>query len=212
MSIDQIRGALDTYQPVLVDREVERRAAVALVLREDRGHPEVLLIHRADKDGDPWSGHMAFPGGRVDPEDRSLDHAARRETLEEVGVPLDGAVPLGRIDDLQGRNAGQPNSMVISAFVYHLAEPTGDLVLQESEVQHAFYFPLWELANPERHVRRVFHETGDWEFPGIVVGDPDRHVVWGLTYRFVEVLFAAVARPFPDNWGEGIDPNHPEGK
>ncbi len=203
MTIKLIRGALEGYQPTLVEQEAARRAAVALVLREDRGQPEVLLIHRADKDGDPWSGHMAFPGGRVDPDDQSLDHAARRETLEEVGVPLDGARTLGRIDDLQGRNAGQPNSMVISAFVYQLTEPPGDLVLQESEVQHAFYFPLWELANPDRHVRRAFHQTGDWEFPGIMVGDSDRHVVWGLTYRFIEVFYAAVARPFPSNWSDG---------
>ena len=211
MSIQQIRGALSAYEPVLVERETQRRAAVALVLREDRGQPEVLLIHRADKDGDPWSGHMAFPGGREDPADPSLDHAARRETFEEVGLSLEDAVPLGRIDDLQGRSTGRPNGMVISAFVYHVSEPPPELVLQTSEVQSAFFFPLWELANPERHVRRRFHETGSWEFPGIIVGAPDRHVVWGLTYRFIEVLYAAIGRPFPQNWTEAQDPTHPEG-
>ena len=213
MSIQEIRSALERYEPVLVERESARRAAVAVVLREDRGQPEVLLIHRADKDGDPWSGHMAFPGGRLDPEDESLEHAARRETFEEVGLPMASAVALGRIDDLQGRNAGRPNAMVISAFVFQLREaPPPDLVLQASEVQEAFFFPLWELGNPRHHVRRSFHETGSWEFPGIVVGEPDRHVVWGLTYRFIEVLYAAVGRPFPDNWPQGSDPSHPEGR
>ena len=199
MTIPEIRSALDRYEPVLVDHETGRRAAVAVVLRADRGLPEVLLIHRADKDGDPWSGHMAFPGGRVDPDDESLEHAARRETFEEVGLPLDTAVAFGRIDDLQGRHAGRPNGMVISAFVYQLREPPPAFVLQTSEVQSAFFFPLWELASRERQVRRKFHETGSWEFPGIVVGEPDRHVVWGLTYRFIEVLYAAVGRPFPDD-------------
>jgi hypothetical protein len=51
-------------------------------------------------------------------------------------------------------------------------------------------------------VRRAFHGTGSFEFPGIVVGEPDRHVVWGLTYRFLEVFFRALGRPFPDSWGE----------
>ncbi len=212
MSIDQIRRGLQDYEPTLVDDDVERRAAVAVVLRERRGEPEVLLIHRADKDGDPWSGHMAFPGGRMDPEDPHIEFVARRETFEEVGVSLDRAPVLGRIDDLQGRNAGKPNSMVISAFVYHVAEPPAQLVLEEAEVQGAFFFPLWEMANPDRHVRRQFHETGEWEFPGIVVGDPDLHVVWGLTYRFIEVLYGAVGRTFPGGWAEGWDPQRPEGR
>jgi len=212
MSVQNIRRELARYRPTLVEDGVERRAAVAVVLREDRGTPEVLLIHRADKESDPWSGHMAFPGGRVDPDDPSVEYAARRETFEEVGLSLEGVQPLGRIDDLQGRNAGQPNGMVISAFVYHVGAPPGELVLQESEVQSAFFFPLWELANPKRHVRRKFHQTGTWEFPGIVVGDPERHVVWGLTYRFIEVLYGAVGRSFPEGSAGGVDPAHPEGR
>ncbi|MGI9431569.1 MAG: NUDIX hydrolase [Myxococcota bacterium] len=204
MSISEISSALAGYEPDLIGPEPEHRAAVAVVLREDRGVPEILLIHRADKDGDPWSGHMAFPGGRVDPGDETLDHAARRETHEEVGVSLAGVPLLGRIDDLQGRRAGRPSGMVISAFVYHLHEPPPGLILQESEVQNAFFFPLWELGNPERHVRRQFHETGDWEFPGIVVGEPERHVVWGLTYRFIEVFYGAVGRNFPKGWDREV--------
>ena len=55
---------------------------------------------------------------------------------------------------------------------------------------------------PARQVRRAFRGTGSFEFPGIVVGAPDRHVVWGLTYRFLEVFFRALGRPFPDSWRE----------
>ena len=207
MSIEDIRRRLAGYRPTLVE-EAERQAAVAVVLSEQRGRPEVLLIHRAEKEEDPWSGHMAFPGGRVDLEDPTLEFAARRETHEEVGLSLAGAEPLGRLDDLQGRRGGHPNGMVISAFVYHLPDP-GELVLQESEVQHAFFFPFHELANPERHIRRQFRETGSFEFPGIVVGHPERHVVWGLTYRFIEVMHGALGRTFPEGWEDERAPGEP---
>ncbi|MCA9639821.1 MAG: NUDIX domain-containing protein, partial [Myxococcales bacterium] len=65
-----------------------RFAAVAAVLRPTDADTEVLLIRRAEHEGDPWSGHMAFPGGRHDPTDPDLLTTARRETLEEVGLDL----------------------------------------------------------------------------------------------------------------------------
>ncbi|MFN7699333.1 MAG: NUDIX domain-containing protein [Deltaproteobacteria bacterium] len=52
---------------------VRGRAAVAAILRERApGAPEVLFIRRAEKPGDPWSGHMAFPGGKQEPGDPDL--------------------------------------------------------------------------------------------------------------------------------------------
>jgi len=200
--IDEIRRALSGYEPALAKRDSERHASVALVLREGRAQgAEILFIERAEKEGDPWSGHMAFPGGRVDSSGESPEQAAVRETLEEVGLSLAGGERLGRLDDLEGRHAGRASGMVISAFVYHLPEP-GALVRQESEVREAFWVPVRTLVEPTRQVRRAFHGSGSFEFPGIVVGEPDRHVVWGLTYRFIEVFFRALGRPLPSQWGE----------
>jgi len=200
--IDEIRRALAGYEPALAKRAGERHASVALVLRDGAGSgAEILFIERAEKEGDPWSGHMAFPGGRVDLPDESAEQAAVRETLEEVGLSLAGAERLGRLDDLEGRHAGRAHGMVISAFVYHLEQP-GALVMQASEVREAFWVPVRELVEPARLVRRSFHGTGSFEFPGIVVGEPDRHVVWGLTYRFLEVFFRVLGKPFPDQWSE----------
>jgi ADP-ribose pyrophosphatase YjhB (NUDIX family) len=199
--IEEIRRALSVYQPTLSQREMERRASVALVLREVAAHgPEILFIERAEKHGDPWSGHMAFPGGRVEVAGETAEQAAVRETLEEVGLVLAEGGRLGRLDDLEGRHAGRPPGMLISAFVYHLDAP-GELVPQQSEVREAFWVPVRSLVEPARQVRRAFRGTGSFEFPGIVVGEPDRHVVWGLTYRFLEVFFRAIGRPFPDQWG-----------
>ena len=194
--LDQIRRSFVSHEPALIDdRPGLRRAGVAMILRENAGRPEVLFIERARHEGDPWSGHMAFPGGRMDPADVSVQTAAEREALEEVGVSLEGAERIGRLDDLQGRHAGRTNQLVISGFVFHHPDPGA---LQPNyEVEDCFWFPLADLEDPSRHVERAFRETGSMRFPGVIVGDPDRHVVWGLTHRFLQVFWTTLGRPFP---------------
>jgi 8-oxo-dGTP pyrophosphatase MutT (NUDIX family) len=194
MRLDEIRRALERHAPLeLADAEA-RRAAVAMVLAERDAGPSVLFIERASRAGDPWSGHMAFPGGRVDPGDAHPREAAERETLEEVGLSLRGAEWIGRLDDKQGNPRIHP-ALVISAFVYALPEPA---VLElNHEVREAFWFPLRALQDPERHTAYRAHTV---EFPGILIGEPERHVVWGLTYSFLESFFRAVGRPLPNRW------------
>jgi 8-oxo-dGTP pyrophosphatase MutT (NUDIX family) len=197
ISLDQIRRSLAAHAAVELPADGVRHAAVAIVLAEGRSGAEVLFIERARVVGDPWSGHMAFPGGRVEPDDPSGQHAAERETLEEVGLSLIGAELLGRLDDKTGNPRTHPE-LVISAFVY-LARAPGELVIN-SEVQDAFWFPLDGLLDRARHVQYTAH--GEFEFPGILVGEPDRHVVWGLTYSFLESFFSVLGSPLPDRWTE----------
>jgi len=199
-TLEDIRRTLAGHEPELVAAQPRRHAAVAMILREADPGPEVLFIERAKRRGDPWSGHMAFPGGRIEPVDRDARDAAERETLEEVGLSLAGAEPLGRLGDLRGRHAGRPDAaMVVSAFVYHASE-TEPLRLN-GEVAHAFWFPLRALAEAERQVDFTVARGTEVRFPGIRVGE-DRHVVWGLTYRFLEVFHELVGRPLPDRWSE----------
>jgi 8-oxo-dGTP pyrophosphatase MutT (NUDIX family) len=193
--IEDVRDVLARHQPVT--REAPARAAVAVVLRPERSGADVLLIERARKAGDPWSGHMAFPGGRQDPEDPSPRATAERETLEEVGLDLAGAELLGRLDDLEGRQAGRPVGLAISAFVYGVPDPPR-LVPNEEEVESAFWVPLEHLLASERHVDYRFeHELGSLTMPGIRVGDAEPHVVWGLTYRFLETFFELLGHRLP---------------
>ena len=193
--LDLIRKALEGHRPRL--RPAERQAAVALVLRGGAAGPEILFIERAEHPEDPWSGHMAFPGGRVDPGDPSPRSAAERETAEEVGLDLAGAEVLGRLDDLEGRHAGRPAGLVISAFVYHVGDPPR--LRPNQEVREALWVPVRQVLDPERHIDFRFPRYPESmpAFPGIVVGDPERHVVWGLTYRFLERFFEIVGRPLP---------------
>jgi 8-oxo-dGTP pyrophosphatase MutT (NUDIX family) len=194
MRLDEIRRALDAHAPLeLADAEA-RRAAVAMVLAEHEGDPSVLFIERASRSGDPWSGHMAFPGGRVEPGDAHVRQAAERETAEEVGLSLADAECIGRLDDKQGNPRTNP-SLVISAFVYRLPEPAA--LAPNHEVREAFWFPLRALQDPRRHVPYRAHTI---DFPGILIGQPQRHVVWGLTYSFLESFFRAVGWPLPNRW------------
>jgi 8-oxo-dGTP pyrophosphatase MutT (NUDIX family) len=197
-SLEQIRRRFEGHEPSLLSVSGKSQAAVAILLRERDIGPEVLFIERATRHGDPWSGHMAFPGGRVDPEDAHPQGAAERETLEEVGISLSGAEVLGQLDDLRGRHAASPDhAMVISAFVYRVADP-GPLN-PNWEVADAFWFSLAGLVDSAHHVdyptphRRMI-------YPGIRVGEADGHIVWGLTYRFIEVFFQVVGCPLPNRW------------
>jgi 8-oxo-dGTP pyrophosphatase MutT (NUDIX family) len=187
-----VRHALARHAPRVLD--ARRRAAVAMVLHEragDSGGAEVLFIERARHPTDPWSGHMAFPGGRVDPEDTGPQAAAERETREEVGLDLAGAEALGRLDDLR---AGIPlvAPLILSAFVYRVDERRE--LRPNYEVQSAFWVPVAALLDPARHVG---WRWGPARVPGILVGEPDRHVVWGLTYQLLDGFFRLVGRPLP---------------
>jgi len=195
-SVAEIRSALSAHEPETLPAPPTGHAAVAVIVREIAGVPEVLFIERAKREGDPWSGHMAFPGGRLDPADEDARNAAERETLEEVGVSLADAEALGRLDDLRGHPAAaRSGAAVISAFVYHVVDP-GPLK-PNREVEQAFWFPLASLFDPERRVEYPV-TWGGLRYPGILVGEPERHVVWGLTYRFLEVFFEIIGRPLPN--------------
>lgn len=200
MDIHHLRTRLAAHTPERVDTRDRDRASVAIVLRQGPDSAEVLLIERAIREGDPWSGHMAFPGGRLERADRSTRGAAARETFEEVGVDLAGAEYLGRLDDRVG-NPRISRRLVISAHAFHLEEHQG-FALQEDEVRTAFWFPIAGLLDEERRVEHVIPEMPDVRFPGILVGEPDRHVVWGLTFRILDQLFDVIGHPFGEEWGD----------
>jgi 8-oxo-dGTP pyrophosphatase MutT (NUDIX family) len=196
--IEDIRRNLGEYTPRILSAGQSQKAAVAVVLREGEDRrPELLFIKRAHHPADPWSGHMAFPGGRIDLADATTRSAAERETLEEVGLSLEEAERLGRLDDLEGlKGGGRPAGIVISAFVYHYGS-RGSLRTNH-EVEEAFWVSLSVLSDPARRVEYHHPLLGAETYPGILVGDPDRHVVWGLTYRFVETFLSVAGRALPN--------------
>lgn len=184
-----LRAAPATPAPA---RELE--AAVALLLRPGTDL-DLLLIRRAQRETDPWSGHVALPGGRRDPDDADLVHTARRETLEEVGVDvaMDGAL-LGQLEPV-APSSGRLPSLSITPYVFVVGhEP--ELTLSEHEVDAAVWVPLAALRD-ERAAGEILIEIegGSHRFPSLTYED---YVVWGLTLRvlhhFLDVVRAAEIR------------------
>ncbi len=165
-----------------------RLAAVSAVLRVVNGEPELLFIKRAELERDPWSGHMAFPGGRLEPGDASLEVTALRETQEELALDLSQGRILGRLDDLAPRSRSLP-PMIIRPFVA-IVEP--DVTLTPSdEVAATFWVPLAHLLHESSTAEHVMDVSGvRATFPAFRV---EQHIVWGLTERIVRQLLALVS-------------------
>jgi len=157
---------------------------------------KLLFIERASSPQDPWSGHMAFPGGRRDVGDGSLQDAAEREVLEEIGIQLQNQDFLGRFDDMHGRHAGKRIGLVISSFVYFL-EYLPETVANH-EVEEVLWVPVANLLDQNRRVAYKHPLDDNLSYPGIKVGWRKSHVVWGLTYRFLYAFFNAAQIPLPE--------------
>ena len=164
-----------------------RRAAVAVILREAPRGPEVLFIRRAEHPQDPWSGHMAFPGGREEPSDTDLLETAVRETREEVSLDLAASARLlGRLDELPVTARGKRTGMTVAPFVFEL---TGEVELAHNyEVSEVLWAPLEPLYRG--HCATKFRYELGGEHVDLPAHDVDGRIVWGLTHRMLEALFA----------------------
>ncbi|HEX9279275.1 MAG TPA: CoA pyrophosphatase [Gemmatimonadales bacterium] len=187
-AIERVQRLLAGRRPVEAAPEPDAQpAAVAIILHEGSDGLAAVFIKRAVRTGDPWSGQVAFPGGRRDPADADLLATAIREAREEVGVDLRGATLLGALDDLQPRTPTLP-PVVVRPYVF--AVPTRPTLATSDEVQRVFWIPFRRLGEPG--VRREVTLTlrgGQRTFPAYDLGED---VIWGMTERiltpFVELL------------------------
>ena len=175
---------LEAHDPKEVNDEGARRAAVAIVFRMGAAdEPEVFFIQRAEYEGDPWSGHIAFPGGREEKDDETLADTAIREVFEETGINLGDAELVAALDDLHPRHVRLP-AVVVRPFVF-LAGDVPEPVLS-SEVADCFWVPLSALLD-----RSVWKDAtvraGDTEISRIAFHHRG-YVVWGMTERILSGL------------------------
>ena len=174
----RLTAALAEFEPSLIEANGRRQAAVALLLRErDRGL-ELLVIRRAENEHDPWSGHMALPGGGYEPGDSSVYDTARRETLEEIGIDLDEGQFLGRLDDVGPRR--MPGQLVVSTVVVAIDAEPGPL--DQREVVEAFWVPVDSLVDETVEIPDF---PGSW--PAFTY--KDHYIIWGLTHRILTQLW-----------------------
>jgi 8-oxo-dGTP pyrophosphatase MutT (NUDIX family) len=197
VDMDAVRRAFGSEKTDAFDAApTGRHAVVAAILRDSPRGPEVLLIRRAEHELDPWSGHMALPGGHGDAVDDSLAATALREVAEEVGLDLlEHAELLGRLPEV----IALPRQLTIYPLVFAL-ESGHEPRANPAEVQEVVWASLEHLSSPsaqsshELSVRREGHH-----FPAFDVGG---RVVWGLTYRILGDLLRTLRRG--DTAGPGL--------
>jgi 8-oxo-dGTP pyrophosphatase MutT (NUDIX family) len=198
----QIRAALlDPPAIRLPDSECETRAAVTLLLAPDAViEPETtslaglarrpvsgLFVIRATWEGDPWSGHVALPGGRAEPSDTDLIDTARRETWEETDIQLGRDSFLGILNEIHPRSAHLP-SIGVTPFVAWL--PVRPPITASHEIAGHIWVPIRDLAAPERRSTLTRAEPTQRLFPTIEYAG---EVIWGLTHAVIENFLDRVA-------------------
>ncbi len=156
---------------------------MAIILVESStGSPELLLIRRAVKEGDPWSGQMGLPGGRRDTADGDLLDTVTREVLEETRIDLGAGTLMGELDDFQPRNPLLPK-VIVRPFVFGL--PTRPEVIPNQEVALHLWASIDTLAGSSERTEVEIH--GNRRIVDAYLLGPAKtpHVVWGMTHRIL---------------------------
>ena len=185
--LEPMKRALKTARPKRRWwRRWTKRAAVAMILHQtDHDGVEVMMIKRAEKEGDPWSGHMAFPGGRMDPEDEHGLATAKRETFEEVGVMLDECSRcIGRLSDITGRAHKRRRPMVVTPYVFEVEKRPPTRI--NHEVAEIVWVPLSYLSDHNNRERMT------WQRKKISLNLPcyfyQGRRIWGLSLLMLDEL------------------------
>ncbi len=176
---EHVRGRLAARVPQRVDASGGIEAAVAVVLAAGpSGALDILLIKRAEREGDPWSGQMALPGGRRERGDPDLLTTARREAREETGIVLGPGELLGELDDLEPRTRILP-PVVVRPFVFGL--PARPEIRASDEVELHLWTVFDALMERESETEVTIRDTSRI-VPAFLLGT---HVVWGMTHRIL---------------------------
>ena len=166
-------------------RPLMKRSAVAMILQVQAGELHILMIKRAEREGDPWSGHMAFPGGRMEKADANGFAVAVRETAEEIGLQLgDEDECIGRLSDLNARPRKTALGMAVSPFVFRLDREVE--FTPNYEVAETVWVPLEYLLEESNR------ETMQWNWKGMDIPMPcymyNGYCIWGLSLMMLDEL------------------------
>jgi len=179
-------------------RRLGKRSVVAIILQVREGELHILMIKRAEREGDPWSGHMAFPGGRMDPTDDHGYAAAERETEEEIGLMLAGSARfIGRLSEIRTRPHRGIFGMTVTPFVFRLEREVE--FTPNREVDEVVWVPLEFLLDTDNRREMV------WEYKWLKLPVPcyfyGRRCIWGLSLAMLDELMDLV---------EGSNPKRPQ--
>ena len=161
------------------------QAAVAILIRKNRDDLEFFLVKRAEVPGDPWSGDIAFPGGKKMREDRGLLDTAVREVREETSIDLESTPVLGYMEPLE---SAIRKNIHVQPIVYKLDEKPQ--VHLNFELTKYMWIPMKELKKSQSNTIVKGFDSPIYRAGG--------EVVWGLTYRMLEKLFSLIDDRFKE--------------
>lgn len=164
------------------------RSAVCALLREHEGDDEVLLMRRAIREGDPWSGHVSFPGGRMEDHDGTALMTATRELSEEVGFSAADSQLVGRLSDVVTRRHEAMRPMIVTPYAFRV--PADSEFAMNHEATETFWCPLSFLAAPDNR------DEMEWKLGKqplqVPIKLPCYHFegrrIWGLTLLMLDEL------------------------
>ena len=198
ISIAEIRSSLeqlDTRVSSNVKREAEASVAIILTLVED--DLSVCFIKRAVREGDPWSGQVALPGGRADQEDLGAASVAERETKEEIGMVLLREQCLGGMATIDVTSNLHQQELSLSPYIYFVGVDSREnaWVADPSEVDSVFWVPMSHLfdARSATQIRYPNGKSGS-VYPGIGY---QGFIIWGLTLRILRNFGEVIGRNLP---------------
>lgn len=160
-----------------------RHAAVLMCLTGDPAasalpdDAQLLITHRTPTLRN-HSGQMAFPGGRLDPEDTGPIDAALREAQEETGLEPHRVAPLAVVESVAVGPSGNPVNPVLG----YAQEPGEVWSASPDENDDVFFAPMSHFINPDNRFRVA--RLG-WSGPAF---DLNGYVVWGFTASLISVM------------------------
>jgi 8-oxo-dGTP pyrophosphatase MutT (NUDIX family) len=187
VTLDHLHSRLGAHRATPADMTGRIQAAVALVLAPGGSGIELLLIRRAEVDGDPWSGQMGLPGGRREDQDADLLATACRETAEETGIEIGSAELIGVLDDIAPTTPILP-PIAVRPFVFSL--PVTPRVRPSREVADFVWEPLSDIVRSEGETEVTILGAPQIR-PAFVLGS---NAVWGMTHRILNNLIDITLR------------------
>lgn len=207
MVLDNIVQLLASYRPKKAfSRLWVKRSAVAIVIDQaNTEHASVLLIKRADNERDPWSGHMAFPGGRYEVEDKNCLATAKREMQEEVGFDIDQLATdsaangstdgrcIARLSDIKTSKRATPNTMIVSPYIFSVQNKPN--LVANHEVADTVWVPLsFFSALENRSIYTMNYQDRSIDMPCYRYQD---NVIWGITLSMIDEMLRALGAEIP---------------
>ena len=193
-TVKELERIVRNRDVVKIDKEQRLvRAAVMVILKEERSGYSVLFIKRTENEGDVFSGHMAFPGGKMRIADKGTLDTAIRETAEETGIDLNkSGTVIGELDDFYPNNP-KANHYVVTPYLSLLEEEV-ELTLDAAEVADSVWIPIHHLKDPRNQEVRILERKG--RLSEDFVFYYRNYEIWGMTGRILHQFLLLFGKLF----------------